>query len=93
MCALQASVEGFPLNAALAAWFYQSVGGLCSAALKLIRIGQDGCQRVLRHALTLAQPTIAASLTVVRDDAGVFDPLLEIASMRHEFANERLFIS
>jgi urease accessory protein len=93
VCAVQAAGEGFPLEAALGAWFYQSVAGACSAALKLIRIGQDGCQRVLRAALAHAKATIAASHDVERDDAGTFDPLLEIAAMRHEFADERLFIS
>ena len=93
VCALQARTEGFPLDAALAAYFYQSVSGVCGAALKIIRIGQEGCQRVLRHALGRAAATIEMSRGVQRDDAGYFDPLLEIASMRHEFANERLFIS
>ena len=93
VCAVQAVVEGFPLDAALTAYFYQTIGGVCSAALKIIRIGQDGCQRVLRHALSSAGETIRTSLAVERDDAGWFDPLLEIAAMRHEFSNERLFIS
>jgi urease accessory protein len=93
VCAIQAEGEGFPLSAALGAYFYQSVAGVCSAALKLIRIGQDGCQRVLRHALAHAEATIAASLDVTRDKAGYFDPMLEIASMRHEISDERLFIS
>ena len=93
VCAVQAAGEGFPLSAALGAWFYQSVAGACSASLKLIRIGQDGCQRVLRGALAHAEATIAASLEVAHEDAGTFDPLLEIASMRHEFSDERLFIS
>ncbi|MEO6742073.1 MAG: urease accessory UreF family protein, partial [Chthoniobacteraceae bacterium] len=70
VCAVQARVDGFPLGAALGAWFYQSLSGLCSASLKLIRIGQDGCQRVLRHTLAQAEATIAASLDVERDDAG-----------------------
>jgi urease accessory protein len=93
VCAVQALAEGAPLAAALTAYLYQSVAGLCSAALKLIRIGQEGCQRVLRHALTQAKRVVEASLLVEREEAGWFDPLLEIASMRHEFANERLFIS
>ena len=93
ICAVQAAVEGFPLDAALTAYFYQTIGGVCGAALKIIRIGQDGCQRVLRHALAAAEETLHASLAVEREDAGWFDPLLEIAAMRHEFANERLFIS
>jgi urease accessory protein len=91
--AVQAAEERFPLPAALGAWLYQSVAGTCSAAPKLIRIGQEGCQRVLRGALVHAEATISASLAVARDDAGYFDPLLEIASMRHEFSDERLFIS
>ncbi len=93
VAAIQARVEGFPLRAALAAWLYQAISGAGSAALKILRIGQEGCQRVLRHALSLAEPTIQASLGVERDRAGWFDPLLEIASMRHEYAEERLFIS
>jgi len=91
--ALQARVEGFPLPAALNAWYYQAVSGVCSAALKIIRIGQEGCQRVLRGALQKAETTVRVSLDVERETAGWFDPLLEIASMRHEFADERLFIS
>jgi urease accessory protein len=93
VCALQASGEGFPLPAALAAYLYQTVAGVCSASLKLIRIGQEGCLRVLRAGLDRAPEIIAQSQSVERDEAGFFDPLLEIASMRHEFANERLFIS
>lgn len=82
-----------PLEAALAGWFYQSVAGSCSAALKLIRIGQDGCQRVLHRAVEQAPAVIAASLEVTPEEIGWFNPVLEIASMRHEHAWERLFIS
>ncbi len=82
-----------PLDAALAAYFYQTVAGCCTAALKLIRIGQEGCQRVLTSSLARAEQVIARSLTVARGEAGWFDPLLDIAGMRHEVAEERLFIS
>ena len=93
VCALQAAVENFPLPAALTANTYQTVSGICSASLKLLRIGQEGCQRVLRRALEAAPHVVARSQRVEREHAGFFDPLLEIAAMRHEFANERLFIS
>lgn len=93
VCGLQAAVAGVPLNAALAAYFYQSLAAVCGAALKLIRIGQDGCQRALREAAQLADETIAASLKVERENAGWFNPVLEIASLRHARADERLFIS
>ena len=92
-CALQARVQHAPLAAALAAFFSQSLAAICAAALKLIRIGQDGCQRALRAACGDAQGALRRSLAVVRQDAGCFNPMLEIASMRHERANERLFIS
>lgn len=93
ICALQARLAGVPIEVALATYFYQSLAAICAAALKLIRIGQDGCQRTLRSAAEQAGETIARSLSVARKDAGWFNPLLEIAGMRHERAEERLFIS
>jgi urease accessory protein len=93
VCGLQSVIENIPLEPALAAYFYQSLAAVCGAALKLFRIGQDGCQRALRAACVDAELTIQRSLAIERPDAGWFNPLLEIASMRHERADERLFIS
>jgi urease accessory protein len=93
VCGLQARLEAIPLHAALTTYFYQSLAAICAAAMKLIRIGQDGCQRVLRAACLHAESAIYCSLTIPRENAGWFNPLLEIAAMRHERANERLFIS
>lgn len=93
VCAMQARVAGLPLEAALTTYCYQALAAVCAAALKLIRIGQDGVQRTLRAAGAETARVIAASRTVARGDAGTFNPLLEIASMRHERAEERLFIS
>jgi len=88
---MQMALGGAPMEAALAAYLYQTLAGACGAALKLIRIGQDGCQRVLRQCLLGAAPAVRASLRVERP--GWFNPLVEIAAMRHERAFERLFIS
>jgi urease accessory protein len=93
VCALQARAGGVPLGAALIAYLYQSLAAICAAALKLIRIGQDACQRVLRTVLAEAGEVVARSCEVERADAGWFNPLLEIAAMRHARADERLFIS
>ncbi len=90
---VQAAVGGIPPEVALAAYFYQAVAAVGSAALKLIRIGQDGVQRAIYTANLEAGVSIHRSLTVLRDAAGWFSPLLEIASMRHEHSRERLFIS
>jgi urease accessory protein len=93
VCALQARAERVPLTAALTAYLYQALAAVCAAALKLIRIGQDGCQRALRAVALESSNVIGASLLVQPRDAGWFNPLLEIASMRHARAGERLFIS
>lgn len=93
ICALQARTEGIPLETALAAYAYQALAAICAAALKLIRIGQDGIHRALRQTSTEIPAAIEASVAVPRRTAGWFNPLLEIASMRHERAFERLFIS
>lgn len=93
VCGLQARAAGVPLPAALTTYFYQSLAAICAAALKLIRIGQDACQRVLHAACAEAEVVVQGSLAIARADAGWFNPFLEIASMRHERAEERLFIS
>jgi len=93
ICALQAITAQIPLRAALATYFYQSLAATCAAALKLIRIGQDGCQRALHEVTAEIDAAIETSLLVQRAHAGWFNPMLEIASMRHERAEERLFIS
>ncbi|HEX8311767.1 MAG TPA: urease accessory UreF family protein [Chthoniobacteraceae bacterium] len=93
VCGVQAAVEQIPLGAALGTYFYQAVAAICAAALKLIRIGQEGVQRVLRTVTLLGAEAVRASLKIEREDAGWFNPLLEIASMRHARADERLFIS
>jgi urease accessory protein len=88
------SVLGYvPLTVALTSYLYQAMAAVCSAALKLIRIGQDGIQRVLHQTCQHASCAVRASLEVPRETAGWFSPMLEIASMRHLHANERLFIS
>lgn len=93
ICGAQAVAAGVPLEAALGAYFYQTLAAAGGASLKLIRIGQEGVQRALRTATAQAPAAITRSLTVAREEAGWFDPLWEIASMRHERAAERLFIS
>ena len=92
-CALQAAIQATPLRAALLAYGYQSLAGACTAALKLVRIGQDACQRSLSAALRELPSCVENSLHIERDDAGCFSPMLEIAAMRHAYAHERLFIS
>jgi urease accessory protein len=89
----QMGVAGVPLEAALSGYFYLAATGAGSAALKLIRIGQEGVQRALRDVLAESEGVVSRALKIEREDAGWFSPVLEIAAMRHERADERLFIS
>jgi len=85
--------SSLPVKDAMTAYYYQTLAGFCSAALKLLRIGQEGTQRVLSACLSETAEVVAAALQVPSEDIGWFDPALDLASMRHEIANERLFIS
>ena len=91
--ALEARVLGAPLEAALASVFYANIAGLLAAAMKLLRLGQNGCQTLLTELMGHAGEIFAAAGKVPIDEIGWFNPWLDIAAARHETANARLFIS
>ena len=86
-------MAALPQRALLTSWAFQSISAFCLAAPKLLRIGQDGAQSVLTASLTAMETNVTRSLEISRDEIGWFDPLLDLASMQHEIAHERLFIS
>jgi urease accessory protein len=86
-------LAALPTQALLTSWAFQSLSAVCLSAPKLLRIGQDAAQRVLTASLIHMEQNVARSLEVSREELGWFDPLVEIASMQHEIAYERLFIS
>jgi urease accessory protein len=92
-CALEGRVLGVPEAAMLAGLYYSSVSSLLSAAMKLLRLGQNASQSLLTEMLALAPAAIVAAQSVRRPDIGWFNPWLDIAAAQHEFADARLFIS
>ncbi|MEX1114454.1 MAG: urease accessory UreF family protein [Akkermansiaceae bacterium] len=84
-------LSGVPVAQAARAFAFQSIAGLTAASMKLMRIGQTACQLIARRSLTKLGEKIDAALTQPPD--GWFNPLLEIASLRHARAHARLFIS
>lgn len=91
-CALE--LRRLPVAAAVCAFSLQSISGYAISAMKLMRLGQERCQLIIRAVMVTLAPqltTLAAAPPPER--IGWFNPLLEIASMRHARANERLFIS
>jgi urease accessory protein len=91
--ALEGRVLGAPLTAVLAGVTYASLASLLSAAMKLLRLGQNGAQSLLTEALGTAPELITAAANTPRDEIGWFNPWLDIASARHETADARMFIS
>jgi urease accessory protein len=91
--ALEARVLGAPLEAALASVYYAAIAGLLAAAMKLLRLGQNGCQSLLTEMMGLAPEIFLAAQNVSVDEIGWFNPWLDIAAARHETAAARLFIS
>ena len=91
--ALEGRVFGAPLHAVLAGVCYASLGSLLSAAMKLLRLGQNGAQSLLTEALAATPPLLAAAESTPLDEIGWFNPWLDIAAARHETADARMFIS
>jgi urease accessory protein len=91
--ALGGRVLGAPLPAVLAGVYYSTVVALLAAAMKLLRLGQNGAQTLLTEMLAAAPEAIAAASELPLEEAGWFNPWLDIAAARHERADGRLFIS
>lgn len=84
-------LSSVPLVQAARAFAFQIIAGLTAASMKLMRIGQTSCQQILRRTLVALGEKIDDSLCLPVD--GWFNPLIEIASLRHARAHSRLFIS
>lgn len=91
--ALEGRIFGAPVDAVLAGVAYASLAALLAAAMKLLRLGQNGAQSLLTEALAEAPALIAAAQAVPVDEIGWFNPWLDIAAARHETADARMFIS
>lgn len=91
VCALE--LRKLPVTAAVCAFALQTISGYAISAMKLIRLGQERCQLIIRGCMMMIAPRLDTLSSPPSDRMGWFNPLLEIASMRHARANERLFIS
>ncbi len=91
--ALEGRVLNAPVSAVLAGLSYSTLASLVSAAMKLLRLGQNGAQTLLAEALAATPGLIAAAESTPLDEIGWFNPWLDIAAARHETADSRMFIS
>ncbi|WP_193213030.1 urease accessory protein UreF [Luteolibacter marinus] len=84
-------LAALPVSHAARAFGFQTVTGFATASMKLMRLGQTACQGIIRRSLDRLGGEIDSALCHPGD--GWFNPLLEIASLRHARAHSRLFIS
>jgi urease accessory protein len=91
--ALEGRVHRAPQVAVLSGLYYATVASLLSAAMKVLRLGQNAAQSLLTETLTSAPEVIAAAAQVPMEEIGWFNPWLDIAAARHETADARMFIS
>jgi urease accessory protein len=93
--ALLRNAQKTPLASSMIAWVYQVISNFCSAAVKLLRLGELACQKIIHRCISgeKVQRLLSNSLRVKRENAGFFNPMLDLASARHELAFSRLFIS
>ena len=91
--AVEGRVHGAPCEAVLAAAAYSAAAGLVAAAIKLLRLGQNSSQTLLRELVGRIPALIAEALALRPEDIGTFNPWWDIAASRHETADGRLFIS
>jgi len=81
------------IDQTLTAYGYQSISGILTASIKLIRIGPTEVQHLMsRHGARLNE-AVATSAQISEDEIGWFSPLLDICGANHEVAYSRLFIS
>ena len=78
-----------PLSVAQLTCAYQTLTGYCLAAMKLLRLGPEQCQTLLRDLLA----TFTTLPSTPPSPPAWFNPLLDIASLRHARSQERMFIS
>ncbi|ACB77487.1 urease accessory protein UreF [Opitutus terrae] len=91
--ALEARVLGAPCEAMLIGLVYSALAAVLSAAMKLLRLGQNGCQTLLTDMLREAPVRVAAARRIPLGEIGWFNPWLDVAAARHERAETRMFIS
>ena len=76
-----------------AAYLHQSLFGAISACQRLLPFGQSAAMHLLWDLKPEINNTVAKAQTATQEDLWNTQPMLDIASMRHQFLPTRLFIS
>lgn len=88
-----ARAHGIPLATALPAFLQAFAGNMASAAVRLVPLGQTEAQRALAALAPLALEIAAEAEGAGLEEIGGASVIADIASMRHEVQEPRLFRS
>jgi urease accessory protein len=87
------AAANIPLAAALTAWLHGFAANLVSVAARAIPIGQSQAVRVIAALEPAVLDVAERAARAAPDDLGACAFLSDIAAMRHETLQPRLFIS
>jgi len=88
-----ASAFGLDVRQAVLAELYSFATGLLGASLRCLRIDHQQVQSVLRSLLPAIETAASVAVATPFEEMHSFAPAIEIAQMRHERAEVRLFVS
>ena len=85
--------QGIAPDPALQAYLHAFAAGLVSAGQRCMALGQTDAQRIVAEAAPLCLKLAQEALTLTLDDIGSSAFMAEIAAMRHETLQPRIFRS
>ncbi len=91
--AAAASILRIPQRDGLYALGWSLLENLSAAAVKLVPLGQNDGQHVLRNVAATLDAAVTAALAAAPENACNFSPMLSLLSARHETQYSRLFRS
>lgn len=86
-----AAKQGLPLEETARVYLHAMLGNLTSAAIRLVPLGQTEGQRALAGLTPLIAETVKVALSMGLDDLGASCFAGDIAAMRHETLETRIF--
>jgi urease accessory protein len=88
-----AGAAGIPLEPALTAWLHAFAANLVSVAVRAVPLGQSDAVAVIAGLEAVILRTAARAAASSLDDLGSGSIVSDIAAMRHETLDGRLFVS
>lgn len=90
---MYAGLMKMPLHEALLGFYYTSVAGMITNAVKLVPLGQLDGQDILFSMYSVMEKTVLETIELERDMVGLCNTSFDIRCMQHENLYSRLYMS